>query len=135
MAPLKTKSTGPPIRSAVSSCTGHSTRRTEDPSASAARRKPRPSSRPHSRAVASSRSRLIAGHSADSRLGTSIATTSAPRRSISKAQKPSKVPMSSARLPARPAGRTLPTVSRRSIRPGVTTPGASSIVWYQSGLA
>src|SRR4051794_23597984 len=62
----------------------------------------------------------------------SIAITSdAPRRSISKAQKPSNVPTSRQRLPSSEAGNGIcGTTGRVSCQPGVSTPGASSIVWY-----
>ena len=56
----------------------------------------------HSRARASSRARFTGGQSASATAGRSTATTSAPRRSSSKAQKPSKVPTSSARRPLQP---------------------------------
>src|SRR3954452_9993098 len=80
-------------------------------------------------------SRLCGGHSASSIPSTSIATTSAPRRSISNAQNPSKVPMSSTRLPLRSSGSRRSATGRMSTKPGVTTPGASSMVWYQTGFA
>ena len=66
----------------------------------------------------------------------STATTSdAPRRSISNAQNPSKVPTSRQRLPARSGQGSFGATLRVSNQPGVTTPGASSIVWYQSRAA
>ncbi len=67
----------------------------------------------------------------------SIAVTeAAPRRSISKAQKPSHVPMSRQRLPVRSAGSgTFATVGRVSKNASVTMPGASSTVWYQLSFA
>src|SRR5437764_3650610 len=62
----------------------------------------------------------------------STATTSdAPRRSISNAQKPSNVPTSRQRLPARSAGiGSCGAMARVSNQPGVTTPGVSSMLWY-----
>ena len=55
----------------------------------------------------------------------SIATTSAaPRRSISNAQKPSKVPTSRQRLPASDGGRISAAISRRSNQPGRLAPPA-----------
>src|SRR5919109_282901 len=68
---------------------------------------------------------------------TSLAMTSpAPRRSSSKAQKPSIVPMSRQRMPASEGGHgSRSAVGRRSQPPGVTTPGATSIVCHQSSSA
>jgi hypothetical protein len=73
---------------------------------------------------------LSTGQSHCAGSSTSIATTSAaPRRSISKAQKPSKVPTSRQRLPAKEAGHGIfPTIGRVSCHPGVTTPSPRSIV-------
>jgi hypothetical protein len=60
-------------------------------------------------------------------------TSSAPRRSISKAQKPLNVATSRQRMPSSEAGKGIrSTTGRVSSQPGVTTPGASSSVWYQS---
>src|SRR5205807_1706993 len=72
--------------------------------------------------------------SASARSSRSIATTSsAPRRSISKAQNPSNVPTSRQRFPASDRGiGSSSTTGRVSNQPGVTTPGASSSVWYHS---
>ncbi len=80
---------------------------------------------------------LPAGQSQPAGSSTSIATTSAAsRRSISNAQNPLKVPTSRQRLPASDAGNGIwPTMARWSSQPGVTTPGASSSVWYQSSSA
>jgi hypothetical protein len=60
-------------------------------------------------------------------------TSAAPRRSISNAQKPSNVATSRQRAPSSDAGKGIfGTSPRVSKKPGVTTPGASSIVWYHS---
>ena len=111
-------------------------RSTREASASRAIGKPVPPSwRARSWAIAAAGASTGQSHSAGS--GTSAATTSAaPRRSIAKAQKPSNVPTSRQRCPPSEAGRpTLSGMSRRSNQPGVTTPGASSSVWYQSRAA
>ena len=75
---------------------------------------------------------LPAGQSQPAGSSTSIPITSrAPRRSISNAQKPLNVATSRQRLPASDAGMgTWEAIGRVSSQPGVTTPGASSIVWY-----
>src|SRR3954449_13072912 len=66
----------------------------------------------------------------------SVATTSAaPRRSSSKARKPSYVPTSRHRFPRTSGQGRRSTTERRSNQPGVTTPGSSSSVWYQSGTS
>ena len=63
---------------------------------------------------------------------TSTVTTSAPRRSISNAQNPSQVPMSSTRMPSSRSGIIVRwTIPRQSTSPGVVTPPGSSSVWYQ----
>ena len=64
---------------------------------------------------------------------TSAVTDSAPRRSISKAQNPSEVPMSKQRFPASEAGiPILAAAGRVSNMPGVTIPPGNSSVWYQA---
>ena len=68
---------------------------------------------------------------------TSLATTSpAPRCSSSNAQNPSIVPMSRQRMPVSDDGHgSRLAVGRRSQPPGVTRPGATSIVCHQSSSA
>ena len=109
---------------------------TDEPNASLAMSKPVSPAlrRANARRVSSL---LPAGQSQSWGSGTSIATTSAaPLRSISKAQNPLNVPTSRQRLPSSEGGRpTVPSTLRVSKNPGVTTPGASSIVWYHSSTA
>lgn len=60
-------------------------------------------------------------------------TRSAPRRSISNAQKPSQVPTSRQVFPSNESGRPCrSTQERRSNRPVDRKPSPSSIVWYQA---
>src|SRR5256885_1304444 len=79
-------------------------------------------------------SSLPAGQSHCIGSSTSIPIVSAaPRRSISKAQKPLNVATSRQRLPSSESGKGSSfTTLRVSNQPGVRTPGASSIVWYHS---
>src|SRR4051812_46403106 len=108
-----------------------SRRSTREPSASRAISKP-PPPRLRSSSTSAVSADDPAGQSHWAGSSTSMASTSAaPRRSISKAQKPSNVPTSRQRAPASEAGSgSVRAVSRRSNQPGVTTPGASSSVWY-----
>src|SRR6185503_6577001 len=106
----------------------HSTRSTFEPRISFASRKPLPRS-----VTVHCLGRRRGGQSYSLSCSTSRATTSAPRRSISNAQKPSHVPMSSARMPSIRSGRQyFATYGRRSNQPSVTSPFPRSIVWYQS---
>src|SRR3954471_1897113 len=108
-----------------------SIRTTLEPSASRATRNPSP---PRLRAASASSTEAGAACGQSQRVGSSRSTamtSSAPRRSNSKAQKPSKVPTSSARRPRSDAGSGRRSGRpRRSNQPGVTLPGASSIEWY-----
>ena len=115
-----------------------STRSTDEPSASLAIRKPTPFSGPAiaARCSGPSRTHVEPASPTASWSLMSVATTSdAPRFSSSKARKPSYVPTSRQRLPRTSGHGIRSTIGRRSNQPGVTTPGASSIVWYQSGLS
>ena len=104
-----------------------------DPSNSAAS----PKFRSELRRYRSPRKRLATKWSSRVASRTSLATTSpAPRRSSSNAQKPSIVPMSRQRMPSSDGGHgSRAAVTRRSQPPGVTTPGATSIVCHQSSSA
>src|SRR4051794_12085068 len=106
------------------------------PSASRAMSKPTPPSLRRSRsAIACSEDPAGQSHARGSRMSIPM-TSAAPRRSISKAQNPSNVPMSRQRAPSSEAGSgTRETTSRRSYQPGVTTPGPSSSTWYHSRAA
>src|SRR5690349_17871204 len=106
-----------------------SIRTTLEFNASRATRNPSP---PRLRAASDSSTAAGAAAGQSQRVGSSRSTamtSSAPRRSSSKAQKPSKVPTSSARRP-RSDGGSGSGSPRRSNQPGVTFPGASSIEWY-----
>src|SRR3954468_14931770 len=108
-----------------------SIRTTLEPSASRATRNPSP---PRLRAASASSTEAGAACGQSQRVGSSRSTamtSSAPRRSNSKAQNPSKVPTSSARRPCSdPGSGSRSGTPRRSNQPGVTFPGASSIEWY-----
>src|SRR3954454_9163097 len=75
---------------------------------------------------------LLTGQSHRIGSSRSMATVSAaPRRSISNAQNPSNVATSRQRFPSSDAGKgSCASALRVSTQPGVTTPGASSSVWY-----